>query len=64
MVLVGSPSAAGSRPREALMKARMLMKIKQLSEEPQKCADPFPKTKCLKLNRLSILVVGYQGAEK
>jgi len=42
----------------------MLMKTKQLSEEPQKGTDPLQKTKCLKSNRLSILVVGYQEAEK
>jgi hypothetical protein len=42
----------------------MFMKNKQVSEKSTRCSGPLPKTKYLKLNRLSILNVGYHGAEK
>jgi len=64
MALAGFTLAAGNRPRKAWVEPRMLMKIKQLSEETRRCSDPSQETKCLKLSRLSILSVGYYKAEK
>jgi len=40
------------------------MKIKQLSEKSQSWDGFFRKTKYLKSNRLSILIVGYHEAGK
>jgi hypothetical protein len=58
------PFNGGQQAPEASMEPRMLMKIKQLSEKLSGCAGPSLKIKCLKLNRLSILLVGYRKAEK
>jgi hypothetical protein len=49
----------GQRAQKAPMEPRMLMKIKQLSVESQRWAGLSQKTNRMKLNRLSIQVVGY-----
>jgi len=54
----------GQQARKAPREPRMLMKIKQVSEESKRSAGLLQKTKCLKLNRLLISVVGYHKAEK
>jgi len=53
----GSPETRGLNPR-------MLLKIKQVSEESKSGAGGLKKAKRLKLNRLSIPIVGYYKAEK
>jgi hypothetical protein len=64
MELEGSPSTAGNTPGKTWVEPGMLMKIKQLNEESKRCASLFQKTKSLKLNRLSISIVGYHETEK
>jgi hypothetical protein len=64
MVWVGFPSTVGNTPGKIWVEPRMLMKNKQVSEESKRCSGSFQKTKCLKLNRLSISIVGYHEAEK
>ena len=58
------PFNGGSTPGKTGAEPGMLMKNKQLSEESKRCSGPFQKTKCLKLNRLSISIVGYHEAER
>jgi hypothetical protein len=61
--LGGSPSTAEQRARENGEEPGMFMKNKQVSEESKRCFGPCQKTKYLKLNRLSISIVGYQRAK-
>ena len=55
----GAPHA-----REKLGEPGMLMKLKQLSAESKSGLCPLQETKHLKLNGLSILVIGHHGEEK
>jgi hypothetical protein len=60
----GFTSAKRSTAVKTMMEPGMLMINKQVSEEILEMCGSLPRTKCLKLNPLSISLVGYHGAEK
>jgi hypothetical protein len=63
LALVGSPATAGNAIWKTGGEPGILMKNKQLNAELNARYRLLLKTKCLKLNRLSIAYVGYHGTE-